>query len=97
MFIRKNNIVRRHRIVERRFAFCSLTMRLCNQCFSQDFACKISLEHDFCENCFRSTRKCDLISNLASMNKTIRENEKLNQKILKLKQKIVRFRTLRRY
>ena len=31
------------------------------------------------------------------MNKTIRESEKLNQKILKLKQKIVRFRTLRRY
>ena len=31
------------------------------------------------------------------MNKTIRENEKLNQEILKLKQKIVRFRTLRRY
>ena len=31
------------------------------------------------------------------MNKVIRENEKLNQKILKLKQKIVRLRTLRRY
>ena len=31
------------------------------------------------------------------MNKTIRESEKLNQQILKLKQKIVRLRTLRRY
>ena len=31
------------------------------------------------------------------MNKIIRENEKLNQEILKLKQKIVRFRSLRRY
>ena len=97
MFIRKNNIVCRHHIVDRRFAFCSLIMRLCNQYFFRDFSCKISLEHDFCENCFRSTRKCDLTSNLASMNKIIRENEKLNQEILKLKQKIVRFRTLRRY
>ena len=31
------------------------------------------------------------------MNKIIRESEKLNEKILKLKQKIVRFRILRRY
>ena len=31
------------------------------------------------------------------MNKIIQENEKLNQEILKLKQKIVRFRILRRY
>ena len=31
------------------------------------------------------------------MNKAIRESEKLNQKILKLKQKIIRFRTLCRY
>ena len=31
------------------------------------------------------------------MNKIIRESEKLNQEILKLKQKIVRLRTLRRY
>ena len=31
------------------------------------------------------------------MNKTIRESENLNQKILKLKQKIVRLRILRRY
>ena len=97
MSIRKNNIVRRHRIVDRRFVFCSLTMRFCNQCFFRNLSCKISLEHDFCENCFHSTRKWDLISNLANMNKTIRESEKLNQKILKLKQKIVRFRTLRRY
>ena len=97
MSIRRNSTARRHRIVDRRFAFCSLTMRLCNQCFSRDLSCKVSIEHDFCESCFRSTRKCDLISNLASINKFIRKNEKLNQKILKLKQKIARFRTLRRY
>ena len=97
MSIRKNSIVRRHRIVDRRFAFCFLAMRLCNQCFSRDLSCKISFEHDFCENCFRSTRKCDLTSNLTNMNKVIRENEKLNQEILKLKQKIIRFRILCRY
>ena len=97
MFIRKNNIVRRHRIVDRRFSFCVLTMRFCNQCLSRDLSCKIFLEHDSCENCFRSISKCDLTFDLANMNKTIRESEKLNQKILKMKQKIVRLRTMRRY
>ena len=72
-------------------------MRSYNQCFSWDLSCKISFEHDFYENCFRSIRKCDLTSNLTNMNKIIRESEKLNQKFLKMKQKIVRFRILRRY
>ena len=86
----KTNILRRFRVVDRIFALAYFIMRSCQFCSSQGVMYRVTKQSLECENYYRHNLKCDLALDYQSMNKALKEVEKLKNEILKLRLRLAR-------
>ncbi len=80
----------RNFVVDRRYKYAFLAMRLCRIYVVFDVSCRINKEYLKCKKCYRKNKKCDLTFNYQEINKAIQKTKKLNDKIIKLRLRIAR-------
>jgi hypothetical protein len=71
-------------------------MRKCSHCLADGVECTVSRLHESCGNCVRLTRKCELASPWAEVDKLQQEDERLSEKIVEAEAKAARLRKQRR-
>jgi uncharacterized protein YlxW (UPF0749 family) len=87
---------RRHRLADKILCLGTIAMRPCVLCTRLGVLCVTSTAHESCEQCLRSTRRCDLASPLAEVERIFKKTEKLQAEALEAEAKAHRLRKQRR-
>jgi hypothetical protein len=87
---------RRHRLADKILCLGTIAMRPCALYTRLGVLCVTSTAHESCEQCLRSTRRCDLASPLAEVKRIFKKTEKLQAEALKAEAKAHRLRKQRR-
>jgi hypothetical protein len=91
MFSKFSNSFRHSRRADRLFSQCLIIMRLCQSYVSRGLFCVVSDMSEYCEQCFRAKRSCELALSDAEMERLLRQKKELFDKAMEAKAKATRF------
>jgi hypothetical protein len=85
------SIIRYSRRADRLFSQYLFIMRPYRFCVFRSFLCVISDLSEYCEQCFRRKRSCELTPPDAEIERLLRQKKELFNKAMKAKTKVTRF------
>jgi hypothetical protein len=88
--------VRRSRKADSLQRVSSLAIRPCSFCVSRGLICSVTDAFDFCVECYRSHRRCELASPMAEVKRLASQKAKLEEQILEAEAKALRLRPQKR-